>query len=125
MLSEAEVRRFAHEWVRAWNAHDLDEIMSHYSTDVVLVSPVAARILGDPAGTVRGAAALRAYFAKGLEAYPDLAFDLIDVTWSVSSVVLFYVNQNRVKAGEFMEIDEDGRAARVVAHYDGWRYLRT
>jgi ketosteroid isomerase-like protein len=107
--------------VRAWNSHNLAAIMHHYAEDVVLISPAAARILGDPSGTVRGANALRAYFMRGLETYSDLAFDLIDVTWGVSSVVLFYVNQKGTKAGEFMELNANHEATRVVAHYDGWR----
>jgi predicted ester cyclase len=121
MLMETTVRHFAHEWVRAWNAHDLDEIMSHYSADVVLVSPVAARILGDPSGAVQGADALRAYFKRGLDAYPNLRFELIDVMWGLSSVVLYYLNQNGTKSGEFMTLDSTGKVVRVVAHYNAWK----
>jgi len=68
MLDERHARELARQWVQAWNAHDLDTIMTHYDEAVVLVSPVAARLLGDAAGTVRVKAALREYFARGLEA---------------------------------------------------------
>jgi ketosteroid isomerase-like protein len=47
MLTEEKVRQLAAPWVQAWNSHDLAEIMSHYAEDVVLVAPVAARILND------------------------------------------------------------------------------
>ena len=30
MLSKTEALQFAHGWVRAWNSHDLDAVMSHY-----------------------------------------------------------------------------------------------
>jgi predicted ester cyclase len=93
--------------------------MSHYAEDVVLVSPVVARILCDPLGTVKGKDALRAYFKKGLEAYPNLKFDLLDMMWGLSSVVLYYVNQKGTKTGEFMEIDSNGKVVRVVANYNG------
>jgi hypothetical protein len=79
--------------VQAWNSHDLDEIVSHYAADVVLVSPVAMKILNDPSGMVRGKGALRAYFRRALEAFPNLEFELIDVTRGLSSVVLYYANQ--------------------------------
>jgi predicted ester cyclase len=92
--------------------------MSHYAQDVVLVSPVAARILKDPSGTVKGKQALRAYFRKGLDAYPNLKFDLIDVMWGLSSVILYYTNQKGGKTGEFMEIDSKGKVVRVVANYN-------
>jgi hypothetical protein len=110
---------FARDWVRAWNSHDLDEIMSHYADGVTLVSPTAAALLGDPSGEVRGKAALRAYFAKGLAAYPDLRFELFDVMWGVRSIVLCYVNQKSTKTAEVMELDDDGLVARVLANYGG------
>src|SRR5258708_29438118 len=67
----------------------LDEIMLHYSTDIVLVSPVAAKILNDPSGVVKGEEKLRAYFRRGLEAYPSLKFELIDVMCGISSICLY------------------------------------
>jgi hypothetical protein len=118
-LGELEALEFARHWVRAWNSHELDEIMSHYAADVVLVSPVAARLLNDPTGTVRGKDALRSYFKRGLEAYPDLKFELVDVMWGLSSVVLYYVNQKGTKSGEFMEFDAGGKIVKVVANYSG------
>ncbi len=119
MLTEKEARDFAQEWVQAWNSHDLNAILSHYAAEVTLVSPVAARILENPSGEVVGKEALRAYFTRGLEAYPDLKFELIDVMWGLSSVVLYYVNQQDTKTGEFMELDADNKVIRVVANYSG------
>jgi hypothetical protein len=102
MLTESQARQFAGDWLRAWNSHDLDAIMSHYSSGIVLTSPVAARLLNDSSGNVKGESALRNYFKRGLEAYPNLAFDLLDVMWGLSSVVLYYKNQNGTKTGEFI-----------------------
>ena len=118
MLTADDARDLASHWIQAWNAHDLDEIMSHYADDVVLVSPAAAKILNDPSGMVKGKAALRAYFKRGLDVYPNLKFDLIDVMSGVSSVVLYYTNQKGGKTGEFMEIDSTGKVVRVVANYN-------
>lgn len=117
MISETEARQFADDWVLAWNSHDLDAVMSHYAPDVVLTSPTAAQLLGDPSGTVAGKEAVRSYFARGLEAFPNLTFELLDVMWGVSSVVLYYVNQKGTKTGEFMEFDANQKVFRVVANY--------
>jgi hypothetical protein len=119
MLTESDARQLANHWVAAWNAHDLEAILSHYRDDVVLQSPVAARLLDDPSGTVRGKPALRAYFQKGLTAYPDLAFELVDLMWGLSSVVLYYRNQRGTRVGEFMEVDSAGKVVRVVVNYSG------
>lgn len=117
MISQTDAVAFARDWIDAWNAHDLDAILSHYSEDVVLTSPVAARLLNDPSGTVRGKTALRSYFQRGLEAYPNLRFELLEVMSGLSSVVLVYVNQKGTKTAEFMELDENGKVVRVVANY--------
>jgi predicted ester cyclase len=82
------------------------------------VSPIAARLLNDPSGTVKGKAALRAYFKKGLEAYPNLKFELVDVMWGLFSVVLYYVNQNGTKTGEYMEVGSTGKIVKVIANYN-------
>jgi ketosteroid isomerase-like protein len=119
MLTKEQAHELAEHWVRAWNSHDLDEIMSHYEEDVVLVSPVAAKILNDPLGTVKGKEALRDYFKKGLEVYPDLKFELIDVMWGLFSVVFYYINQKGSEAGEFMEVGSTGKITKVIANYNG------
>jgi hypothetical protein len=117
MLSKTEALEFAHHWIRAWNSHDLDAVMSHYAPEVALTSPTAAALLNDLSGTVAGAQAMRSYFARGLEAYPNLSFELLDVMCGVSSVVLYYVNQKGTRTGEFMEFDGNGKVVRVVANY--------
>ncbi|HKT48029.1 MAG TPA: nuclear transport factor 2 family protein [Candidatus Acidoferrales bacterium] len=110
-------KAFAEHWIAAWNSHDLDAILRHYDDQVVLTSPAAAKILGDPSGTVRGIAALRNYFRRGLEAYPDLRFELLDVMSGLSSIVLCFQNQKGTKTAEFMEFAPNGKILRVVANY--------
>jgi predicted ester cyclase len=107
----------ANHWVAAWNAHDLDLIMTHYEEEIELTSPVAAQLLGTADGKVAGKANLRAYFQRGLEAYPDLQFRLEDVLWGLSSVVLYYTNQKGTRTAEFMELSASGKVMRVVANY--------
>jgi hypothetical protein len=116
MLAEPEVRKLADDWVRAWNSHDLDVIMSHYGSEVILTSPVAAKLFNE-SGIVAGKEQLRGYFKRGLEAYPSLAFELLDVMWGLSSIILYYSNQAGRKTGEFMELDAHHKIIRVVANY--------
>jgi len=116
-MTKEEAWKLASHWVAAWNAHDLDLIMTHYEDAIELTSPIAAQLLRTPEGKVVGKANLRAYFQRGLQAYPDLHFRLEDVLWGMSSVVLYYTNQKGTHSGEFMELSADGKIARVVAHY--------
>lgn len=119
MLGADQARTLADHWVQAWNSHDLDRIMAHYADDVVLISPVAAKILGDPSGRVSGKPAVRAYFQRALGVYPNLRFELLDLMWGLQSVVLYYVNQRGSKTGEYMEIGPGGKVSKVVANYSG------
>ena len=109
----------ANNWVAAWNAHDLDLIMTHYDDAIELTSPVAAQLLGISDGKVVGKANLRAYFQRGLQAYPELRFGLEDVLWGVNSVLLYYTNHKGTRTGEFMELSASGTVVRVVANYGG------
>jgi hypothetical protein len=118
-VTRDEAWSLANHWVGAWNAHDLDSIMEHYEDAIELTSPVAARLLGSSDGKVIGKANLRAYFQRGLEAYPELDFRLEDVLWGVSSVVLYYTNQKGTRTAEFMELSAGGKVTRVVANYGG------
>ena len=108
---------FANQWISAWNAHDLDAILSHYDDAVELTSPVAARLLGLPDGKVIGRSNLRTYFRRGLDAYPQLQFQLQTVFSGLNSVVLYYRNQAGTHTAEFMELSPLGKVLRVVANY--------
>jgi hypothetical protein len=112
-----EARNLANHWVAAWNAHDLELIMTHYEDDIELTSPVAARLLGRPDGKVLGKANLRAYFQRGLEAYPELHFRLEDVFLGINSVVFCYTNQKGTRTAEYMELSPRGKVVEVLANY--------
>jgi len=116
-VTRDEACKLADHWIAAWNAHGLDLIMTHYEDAVQLTSPVVAQLLGTPDGKVIGKANLKAYFQRGLAAYPELHFRLDDVLLGVSSVVLYYTNQKGTHTAEFMELSAIGKVARVVANY--------
>ncbi len=108
---------FAAEWIAVWNAHDLDAILAHYADDVEFTSPFVRTIAGEASGTLRGRAALRAYWSRALTGAPDLRFELIRVLPGVSSVTLYYRSSRKLLAAEVMELDNDGRVRRGLAHY--------
>ncbi len=116
-VTREDAWNLANHWVAAWNAHDLDLILMHYDDAVELTSPVAGQLLSTSDGKVIGKANLRAYFQRGLSAYPELRFGLEDVLWGVNSVVLYYTNHKGTRTAEFMELSASGKVVRVVANY--------
>jgi ketosteroid isomerase-like protein len=116
MRTEEQARAFAQEWIAAWNAHDLDRILAHYADDVVFLSPVAQRRVGD--GRVVGVAALRAYWSAALQAAPDLRFVFDRVLVGHDALTIMYRNHRGQRAAETCEFGADGKVARSCACYD-------
>jgi ketosteroid isomerase-like protein len=116
-MTKDDAQKFASAWIAAWNAHDLNAILSHYDDSVELTSPVAAKLLNKPDGKVTGKENLKSYFNRGLEAYPNLRFDLKEVLFGLNSVVLYYTNHNNTQSAEFMEFSASRNVVRVVANY--------
>lgn len=117
MLTMDATQRLAREWLEAWNSHDLDRIISHYARDIRFTSPFVARITGREDGTLQGLEALREYIRRALAAYPELHFTGMEASSGVQSVVLNYRSVNNLSAAEFMQLDDNGKICRVVAHY--------
>ena len=108
---------FAREWIEAWNSHDLDRILSHYTDDFEITSPMIKVALGVDSGTLRGKDSVRRYWSAALEKVPDLHFELIEATASVGSIGIYYRAIMNKRAMEVMFFDERGKIARTVAHY--------
>jgi ketosteroid isomerase-like protein len=118
MISIDQAQQFGQEWVNAWNSHDLDRIMSHYSEDFQMTSPFIVTMLNEPTGTITGKENVRAYWAKALERLPDLHFDLIEALAGVDSITLSYHAVLGKRAVEVLFFDECGKVRRGLAHYN-------
>jgi ketosteroid isomerase-like protein len=116
MITREFAERFAHEWIDAWNSHDLPRILAHYADDFVMSSPRIAVVAGEPSGTLVGKAAIGDYWAKALALAPDLRFALVSTLVGADSVTLYYQGV-RGKAAEVFFFGEDGRVVRAAAHY--------
>jgi hypothetical protein len=116
-MSTNDYDAFTHNWITAWNTHDLERILAHYSDDVELVSPFVAKLTGGEESVVRGKTALREHFSRGLKAFPALRFDLIRVYEGVRSCVVEYSSVDGLRTAELMEFNHEGKVRRVLAHY--------
>jgi hypothetical protein len=117
-MIEAEwARKFADEWIAAWNAHDLDRILSHYTDDFQMTSPLIVQRMKEPSGTLQGKDRIRPYWAIGLAAQPPLKFELLEVYTGVRSITLRYRRHTGKIAAEVLEFDERGKVVRGIAHH--------
>jgi hypothetical protein len=112
-----DAQAFAEEWVEAWNAHDLERILAHYSDDFEIITPMIKMSLGVGTGSLVGKAAIADYWRAALEKMPDLHFGLLDVCVGVNSIAVYYKSVMNKLAIEVMDFDAEGKVERVVVHY--------
>lgn len=98
---------FARDWCAAWNAHDVDAVLAHFHDDVVFSSPVAAQVVPESGGVVRGKEALRAYWLAALEAVPDLHFEVVDTYVGTQAIVINYRNHRGRLVNEVLIFEGD------------------
>ena len=98
---------FSKQWVDAWNAHNVEGVLEHFHDDVVFTSPVAARMLPETAGVVRGKSELRRYWALALQRIPNLWFIVEDVYLGIDTIVIAYRNQDGGLVNEVLRFSGD------------------
>ena len=117
MISKDTAQKLADKWIEAWNSHNIDNIISQYSDDVIFTSPFVAKLLGDESGTISGKKALKSLFTKALEEYPDLKFELHDVLIGVNSLTLLYKSVNELLAAAVITLDSEGKIVKSILHF--------
>ncbi|MAY19691.1 MAG: polyketide cyclase [Erythrobacteraceae bacterium] len=117
-MSPEHAERFAQEWVAAWNSGDIERILSHYSDDFEMRSPLIAERGFAADGCLRGKDAVRPYWTAGLAATPPIHFELIGVHCGVGAIAIHYRSVGRDKLVlECIELDADGMGIRAEALY--------
>lgn len=119
MVTSEHASNFAREWINAWNAHDLQRILSHYADDFEMSSPFIAKVTGLETGTLKGKDAVGAYWARALQKMPDLHFELVEVFISVQSICILYKSVLNLRAVEWLHLNAEGKVTKAIAHYDG------
>lgn len=82
-----DVKKLCVDLVAAWNSHDIDRILSHYSEDFVLISPRVRDKYGVADGTIRGRENVRKWWGPSLKQQPDFRMEYVDVLVGMDSFV--------------------------------------
>ncbi|HET6227888.1 MAG TPA: nuclear transport factor 2 family protein [Bacteroidia bacterium] len=110
-------KNFATTWIASWNSHNLEDILSHYSDDIEITTPMIKLAGGIESGSLKGKEQVAEYWKKALQKIPDLHFELYDVLEGVNSIALYYKSVMNKKAVEVMFFDEHGKVNRMYALY--------
>ena len=115
-MTRDDARGFAEAWAAAWNARDVERVLSHFAADVSFSSPTALAVAGT--GTVRGREALRNYWTAALSRIQSLRFTLDRIVWDEASreLAIVYeseINGRRRRVSENLIFGADGLVARA------------
>lgn len=91
----------------------------HFTDDVLFTSPVAARVLPQTGGVVRGKDALRQYWVTALATQPDLHFEVVGVYRGESTLVINYRNHRGGLVNEVLTFGADGLVREGYGTYSG------
>ncbi|TAN53390.1 MAG: nuclear transport factor 2 family protein [Methylococcaceae bacterium] len=112
-----DAKQFTKEWIEAWNSHDLERILSHYSEDFSITSPMISIVMKIDESTLFGKNNIKAYWFAALQKFPNLNFELKEVASSVNSIAVYYQSVIGKVAIEVMFFNEQGKVNKVISHY--------
>lgn len=117
-MNKEEAQQFANEWMQAWNSHNIEAILSHYTEDFEIESPLAKKRFPESGGILKGKQAVRKYWNMGLERNPNLEFEIIDVLFGVRSLSIYYLSKSSNKRViETMTFNDYGKVNRAIVVY--------
>ena len=117
MIDPKWATEFAQEWIDSWNSHDLDRILSHYTDDFEMKSPLILERVAGSHGCLKGKDQVAAYWSPSVSATPPLQFELIDVLAGIDSITLYYRSIGRRVVAETLLFDQQGKATKGMAQW--------
>ena len=110
------------KWIKAWNNHNLNEILSLYSENIIFRSPKVKLVNPDrQSGTIPNKKELKEYFSLGLKKYPNLHFIPVDYFSKNNKVIFeYYWNPDTTAKWtviEKFEFNTEGLIAKSDVYY--------
>lgn len=113
-------KQIALAWFEAFNAHDLEKLLSLYHDDAQHFSPKLKIRKPETLGFVKGKTALRAWWRDCFERLPSLHYELMTLTADDQRVFMEYKrhvdDEDTLSVGEVLEIKNGFIIASRVYH---------
>jgi ketosteroid isomerase-like protein len=113
----ADLLSLGERWIAAWNARDVERVLTLYTDDAEMTSPYIVTLGFDACGTLCGKDALRAYWTKALTFRPKLHFTLLEAFVSPDSVAVLYRNDLGKQVCEYLRLDDAGLICQASGNY--------
>ncbi|HPF15315.1 MAG: nuclear transport factor 2 family protein [Planctomycetes bacterium] len=119
-MSEAQNLAIAHQWFAAFNAHNLAGLLALYAEDAEHFSPKLLARQPESLGSVRGKAALGAWWGDAFARLASLRYEVLKLTADDERVFMEYLRhvegEPELRVGEVLEIRDDRIVASRVYH---------
>ena len=110
----------AHLWFEAFNAHNLEKLLSLYDDEAQHYSPKLKVRLPETKGLVIGKDALRAWWKDSFDRLPTLHYKVTSLTSNSDRVFMEYIrtvdNEEEMLVAEILEVRDGKIIASRVYH---------
>jgi len=105
----------AREWLRAFNARDLEALIALYAEDAIHTSPKLLTQRPETQGQVRGKAALRAWWQDSFDRLAGLRYDALTITADRERAWMEYLRKAPSEPDITVAEVLDVKAGKIVA----------
>lgn len=119
-MATTKILSIAHLWFEAFNAHNLDKLLSLYDEDAEHFSPKLKIRHPETKGLVIGKEALRSWWKDAFDRLPTLHYKVTSLTSNSDRVFMEYIRtvdgEENMLVAEVLEIKEGSIIASRVYH---------
>jgi hypothetical protein len=119
-MNDARLTEIAKQWFEAFNAHDLEQLLSLYADEAQHFSPKLRDRKPETKGFISGKKELGRWWADAFGRLPSLHYEIKRFTPSENRVFMEYVRhvneEEDLYVGEMLEIENGKIISSVVFH---------
>jgi ketosteroid isomerase-like protein len=119
-MSSEQLNNIAIAWFDAFNAQDLERLLSLYHEDALHYSPKLKLRQPETKGLIQGKNTLRAWWKDAFNRLPDLRYEIVRLTPFEDRVFMEYKRyvsgEDELYVGEMLEIKDGLIAKSAVFH---------
>src|SRR6478672_189942 len=121
-IDDTFTKEHIRRWTKAWNNHNIIEVLSLYSENILFSSPKIKSVYPNrTSATISNKKDLEEYFCMGLKKFPMLHFTPLDYFLKNQKVLFEYSaspdNRTQWSVIEMFEFNNDGLIQKSSAYY--------
>ena len=108
-MSAQNNKQIATKWFEAFNAHDLEKLLSLYNDNAQHYSPKLKIRTPETQGLIKGKQELREWWRDAFDRLPTLQYEVVKLTADEDQVFMEYIRrvdgEDDLSVGEVLQID--------------------